>query len=421
MKRKLMNDHCNIAVLGLGYVGLPLSVAFGKKFSTIGFDIDISRVEELSAGVDRTLECERFEIEEAGLLSFSSRLEELKQCNIYIVTVPTPIDTDMQPDLGPLISASRMVGKVISKEDVVVFESTVYPGATEEVCIPEIEKVSGLELNIDFYAGYSPERINPGDKINRLESIVKVTSGSTSKAAEFVDSLYSEIITAGTFMASSIRVAEASKIIENVQRDVNIALVNELHQIFSLLNIDTNKVIEAAATKWNFMKLSPGLVGGHCIGVDPYYLLHKSTSVGYIPDLIRTARTINNGMPKYLVDSFIKAIIKNNISPIGCSVLLMGFSFKENCSDIRNTKVYDLYIGLKEFGLTVDIYDPLVAADQIRKEYGIRVITEISELGSYQCGILSVPHDVICEQLVAGKISFDSSFIYDFKKKLTWA
>jgi UDP-N-acetyl-D-galactosamine dehydrogenase len=417
MSIKITKEEYQIAVVGLGYVGLPLAVAFGKKFKTIGFDIEETRISDLSMGIDKTMECDKSEISNSNNLTFTSELKNIKKCNIYIVTVPTPIDSNMQPDLEPLISASKMIAKVLSEGDVVIYESTVYPGVTEEICIPVIEEISGHKYNINFYAGYSPERINPSDKKNRLENIIKVTSGSNPEVATFVDNLYSEIIIAGTYKTSSIKVAEASKVIENIQRDVNIALVNELFQLFNILDIDTNEVIEAASTKWNFMTIFPGLVGGHCIGIDPYYLLHKSTSVGYIPDLMRTSRVINNGMSKYIADDFIKKMISNKINPINCKVLLMGFSFKENCPDIRNTKVFELYNCLKEYGLNINIYDPLVDEEEVRIEYDLKIINDISMLGEYECGFLSVPHDEICNDLHSGKIFSQKQFIYDYKKR----
>ncbi|EHD1698827.1 nucleotide sugar dehydrogenase, partial [Vibrio vulnificus] len=325
----MMLEKLNIGIIGLGYVGLPLAVEFGKKYRTVGFDIDQSRIDELKDGVDSTLECASNDLKDAINLTYTTDINKIRDCNFYIVTVPTPIDEHKQPDLTPLVRASETIGTVISKGDIVVYESTVYPGATEETCLPAIERISGLIFNKDFYAGYSPERINPGDKEHRVTNILKVTSGSNEDIAEFIDVVYKSIITAGTFKASSIKVAEASKIVENVQRDVNIALVNELNQIFNIMGINTREVIEAASTKWNFMKLFPGLVGGHCIGVDPYYLLHKSTSIGYVPDLIRTSRIINDGMPEYIKNQFIDSLIKNKINPIETKVLIMGFTFKE--------------------------------------------------------------------------------------------
>uniref|UniRef100_UPI003A8FFE0C nucleotide sugar dehydrogenase n=1 Tax=Mesoflavibacter zeaxanthinifaciens TaxID=393060 RepID=UPI003A8FFE0C len=353
------------------------------------------------------------ELAEAKYLSYTSSLQELKQCNVYIVTVPTPIDEHKQPDLTPLIKASEALGSVVSQGDVIIYESTVYPGATEEDCIPVVERVSGLKFNQDFFAGYSPERINPGDKEHRVTNILKVTSGSTPEVAEFVDQLYKSIITAGTHKASSIKVAESAKVIENVQRDVNIALVNELHQIFSKLEIDTNEVIEAAATKWNFMKLKPGLVGGHCIGVDPYYLLHKSSQKGHVPDLIRTAREINDCMPSFVANDFLRFLIKNKINPINSNVLLMGFAFKENCPDLRNTKNYDLYTELLNLGFNVTVYDSWVNKDEALKEYNVEVIDYIEEINDYDSLIITVAHDDIIE-IAQGFM--EDTVIYDFKK-----
>jgi len=404
-----------IGIIGLGYVGLPLAVEFGKRFDTIGFDINQPRIKELTTGHDSTLECSKDELLEVTKLTYTATLEDLSNCNVYIVTVPTPIDEHKQPDLTPLIKASEAIGSIVSKNDVIIYESTVYPGATEETCIPVVEKVSGLKFNQDFFAGYSPERINPGDKEHRVTNILKVTSGSNDEIAEFVDQLYQSIITAGTYKAASIKVAEASKVIENVQRDVNIALVNELHQIFSVMGINTKEVIEAAATKWNFMKLFPGLVGGHCIGVDPYYLLHKSTSFGYIPDLIRTARDINDGMPEYIKNEFISSLIKNKINPVDCKVLIMGFTFKENCPDLRNTKVYDLYMKIVDAGFDVEIYDPWVNEKEVMIEYGVKVTTDATSVRKNDVGILTVGHSNIIKEIKSGKIIFESNYIMDFK------
>ncbi|MFH0272486.1 nucleotide sugar dehydrogenase [Vibrio jasicida] len=405
-------DNARVGIIGLGYVGLPLAVEFGKKAPTIGFDINQARIDELTAGRDSTLECSDNELAEAIHLSYTASLKDLKECNVYIVTVPTPIDEHKQPDLTPLIKASEALGTVVSEGDVIIYESTVYPGATEEDCIPVVERVSGLKFNQDFFAGYSPERINPGDKQNRLTTIKKVTSGSTNEVACFVDKLYGTIITAGTFKASSIKVAEASKVIENVQRDVNIALVNELHQIFYRLDINTREVIDAASTKWNFMKLTPGLVGGHCIGVDPYYLLHKAKSKGYIPDLIRTSREINDSMPYFVASKFLKELIANKINPIGTKVLLLGFTFKENCPDIRNTKNYDLYIELKNLGFNVTIYDPWLNKKEAFEEYGLNILSSLPK-EKYDASILAVNHDVFDKEI---KYCDNLGFIFDFKR-----
>lgn len=406
-------SNTKIGIIGLGYVGLPLAVEFGKILPTVGYDINKSRVQELIDGIDSTLECNFEELQSADKLSYTYDLVDIKECNVYIVTVPTPIDEHKRPDLTPLIKASEALGKVLKPKDIVIYESTVYPGATEEECIPILEKVSNLKFNIDFFAGYSPERINPGDKEHRVSNIFKVTSGSTDTVAEFVDQLYRKIILVGTHKAPSIKVAEASKVIENVQRDVNIALINELHQIFERMGIDTKAVIDAAATKWNFMKLMPGLVGGHCIGVDPYYLLYKSNSYGYIPDLMRTAREVNDGFAEYLVNSFLKSLIKENISPVGLKTLILGFSFKENCPDVRNTKVVDLYFHLKKLGLDVTIYDPWVSQSEVHEEYGIDVKNELDE--NYDVGFLAVGHNEILSALKDKKINFNKNFIFDFK------
>ncbi len=365
-----MNKN-KIAVIGLGYVGLPLAHAFSEKYKVIGFDIDLNRIDELNRGYDRTLELNETQMEEAlsqGMM-FTSDLNEISKCNIYIITVPTPIDSSHRPDLTPLIESSKSVGKVLKKNDIVIYESTVYPGVTEEVCVPILENISGLKFNQDFYAGYSPERINPGDKEHTVTKILKVTSGSTPEIAKKVDELYKSIIIAGTHLASSIKVAEASKVIENTQRDVNIALINELSQIFDTMDIDTNEVINAAATKWNFIKLTPGLVGGHCIGVDPYYLTFKAEELGYKPNLILSARQINNGMAKYIVEATIKELIKNDKKVKDANVLIMGITFKENCPDTRNSKVIDIIQELKEYGVNIDAYDPWVNTKNERDSF----------------------------------------------------
>lgn len=403
-------DGAKIGIIGLGYVGLPLAVEFGKQFDVVGFDINQLRIKELSEGRDSTLECSSEELKEAINLKYSAEVADLKKCNIYIVTVPTPIDEHKQPDLYPLIKASEMLGTVISKHDVVIYESTVYPGATEEECIPAVEHESGLKFNVDFYAGYSPERINPGDKEHRVTNILKVTSGSTPEIADFVDQLYKTIIVAGTHKASSIKVAEASKIIENVQRDVNIALINELHQIFTSIQINTHEVIEAASTKWNFMKLKPGLVGGHCIGVDPYYLLHKSQASGFIPDLMRKAREINDSMPSYIANDFLKSLIINRINPIDLQIVLLGFTFKENCPDIRNTKNFELYHALVKLGISVEIYDPIADYDEVYEDYSLNIISDYSLIKS-KVALLAVGHTEILE--ICKKREF--KFLYDFK------
>ncbi len=364
-----MNDR-KICLIGLGYVGLPLAVAFAEKFKVVGFDISFPRIKELEAGYDRTLEIEDDLLRSVkSNITYTSNVQDTEGCNIYIVTVPTPIDSTNRPNLTPLIEASNTVGTVLKKGDIVIYESTVYPGVTEDVCVPELEQSSGLVFNQDFFCGYSPERINPGDKEHAVTKILKVTSGSTPEIAKQVDELYKKIITAGTYLASSIKVAEASKVIENTQRDVNIALINELALIFNQMDIDTNEVIEAAATKWNFVKLTPGLVGGHCIGIDPYYLTFKAEEVGYRPDLIHAARQINNGMGKYIADQTIKEMIKVGKVIKGSNVLILGVSFKEDCPDMRNTKVIDIIEELKDFGVNVDVFDPWINHEEESKWY----------------------------------------------------
>lgn len=385
-------ENINIGIIGLGYVGLPLAVEFGKKYSVLGFDINQSRIEQLQKGYDSTLEVSDNELKEAIYLKYSSAVTELKSCNVYIVTVPTPIDEHKQPDLTPLVKASEMLGKVVKKNDIIIYESTVYPGATEEACLPVVERVSGLKFNEDFYAGYSPERINPGDKEHRVTNILKVTSGSTPEIAEIVDQLYKSIITAGTHKASSIKVAEAAKVIENTQRDVNIALINELSIIFNKLDIDTLEVLEAAGTKWNFLPFRPGLVGGHCIGVDPYYLTHKAQSVGYHPEMILAGRRLNDGMGKHVVSELVKKMLKKRIQINGANVLLMGLTFKENCPDLRNTKVVDIVSELKEYNINVDIVDPWCSNEEAQHEYGLNLTTEYKE-NNYDAIILAVGHN----------------------------
>jgi len=360
-----------IAIIGLGYVGLPLAVEFGKKYPTTGFDINGPRIAALISGHDSTLEVDEAELKQATQLNYTTNIEQLKSCNIYIVTVPTPIDSHKRPDLTPLEKASETVGKVLSKGDIVIYESTVYPGATEEVCVPILERHSGLTFNKDFYCGYSPERINPGDKEHRVTTIKKVTSGSTPEIADIVDNLYKSIITAGTYKASSIKVAEAAKVIENTQRDLNIALMNELAIIFERLGIDTLEVLKAAGTKWNFLPFRPGLVGGHCIGVDPYYLTHKAEILGYHPQVIKAGRRINDGMAAYVAQQTIKQMIRSGTNIRGAKVIVLGLTFKENCSDLRNSKVADLVKELQEFGCEVYVHDPLAEAEQALHEYGI--------------------------------------------------
>jgi len=385
-------DEIKIAVVGLGYVGLPLAVEFGIKRPVLGFDINEPRIAELISGIDNTLEVNSDELKQAAELSYSANVADLKSCNVYIVTVPTPIDKFKKPDLTPLEKASFMLGGVISKGDIVIYESTVYPGATEEVCIPIIEKESGLTYNKDFYAGYSPERINPGDKEHRISTILKVTSGSTPEVADLVDALYQQIITAGTHKASSIRVAEAAKVIENTQRDVNIALINELALIFNRLDINTEEVLIAAGTKWNFLPFRPGLVGGHCIGVDPYYLTHKAQEIGYNPEMILAGRRLNDNMGCYVISQVVKLMLQKRIHVNDSKILMMGLTFKENCPDLRNTRVTDMIEELSNFGATVDVYDPWVDKEEAQHEYGITPVKE-PEKGGYDAIILAVGHD----------------------------
>jgi UDP-N-acetyl-D-galactosamine dehydrogenase len=384
-------ESLHIGIIGLGYVGLPLAVEFGKKYNTIGFDINEPRVKELTSGKDSTLECTSSELSQATLLKYTSSLQDIKKCNFYIVTVPTPIDSNNAPDLTPLKKASEALGQVISVNDTVVFESTVYPGATEEVCLPIIERISGLKFNKDFFAGYSPERINPGDKVNRLTTIVKITSGSTPEVAEFVDTVYRTIITAGTHKASSIKVAEAAKVIENTQRDLNIAIINEFAKIFNRLDIDTEEVLKAAGTKWNFLPFKPGLVGGHCISVDPYYLTHKAKEVGYMPEVILAGRRINDGMGSYVATQMVKKLASKKIHIDEAKVLVMGFTFKGDCPDVRNTKVIEIIKELKSFNINVDVYDTWASPAEVKHEYGIDLITELKE-NNYDGIILAVDH-----------------------------
>jgi len=383
---------CRIAVIGLGYVGLPLAVEFGRHFHTVGFDVKPKRIAELKAGKDSTLETTAADLKSAHRLSFTTDLKDLKACRVYIVTVPTPIDNYKRPDLTPLVKASETVGKVLKKGDVVIYESTVYPGCTEEICVPVLEKHSGLKFNKDFFAGYSPERINPGDKEHRLPTIRKITSGSTPEAADFVNSLYAAIIKAGTHKASSIRVAEAAKVIENTQRDVNIALINELALIFNRLGIDTEEVLIAAGTKWNFLPFRPGLVGGHCIGVDPYYLTHKAQEIGYHPEMILAGRRLNDNMAIYVASEIIRRMTGRRIHVKGARILMMGMTFKENCPDVRNSKVVDVIRELEKFGAKVDVYDPWVDGNEAHHEYGLRPIKTIRK-GSYDAIVMAVAHN----------------------------
>ena len=415
---KLKNTK--IAIIGLGYVGLPLAVEFGRKVPVVGFDVNKSRIIELKSGVDNTLEVSGDELIQAKNLQYSFEVEDLKSCNVYIVTVPTPIDKHKSPDLTPLEKASAMLGGVISKGDIVIFESTVYPGATEEVCVPIIEENSGLVFNQDFYAGYSPERINPGDKEHRVSTILKVTSGSTPDAASFVDSLYQQIITAGTYKASSIRVAEAAKVIENTQRDVNIALVNELALIFNRLGIDTEEVLIAAGTKWNFLPFRPGLVGGHCIGVDPYYLAYKSQEIGYKPEMILAGRMINDSMGCYVVTQVVKLMLKKRIHVNEAKILMMGLTFKENCPDIRNTRVTNMIDELNNYGAIVDVFDPWVDSKEVQYEYGFTPI-EFPDIGVYDAIILAVGHNQFLEMGAEEVHAFgkENHVLYDIKNILS--
>ncbi len=381
-----------IAVIGLGYVGLPLAVEFGKSRRVIGFDINASRIDALRVGHDTTLEVSNDELTTADQLAFTSDPADLAAASIYIVTVPTPIDAHKRPDLTPLLKASEMLGCVLKHGDIVIYESTVYPGATEEDCVPVLERASGLTFNVDFFAGYSPERINPGDKAHRLPDICKVTSGSTPEIAEEVDQLYASIITAGTYKAESIGIAEAAKVIENTQRDLNIALVNELAMIFNRMGIDTNAVLKAAGTKWNFLPFQPGLVGGHCIGVDPYYLTHKAEAIGYHPQIILAGRRINDGMGAYVAGQLVKAMLKRRLQVDGARVLILGLTFKENCPDLRNTRVIDVIAELREYGVHVDVHDPWVDAADVQQEYGLALVTT-PEPEAYDGVILAVVHD----------------------------
>ena len=409
-------NKLRIGVIGLGYVGLPLAVEFGKKYPTLGFDVKASRIAELEAGNDSTLEVSADELAEATQLSFSKDVKALTACNFYVVTVPTPIDEHKVPLLAPLERASSMLGTVISMGDTVVFESTVYPGATEEVCVPLIEAESGLKMNEDFFVGYSPERINPGDKQHRLPAILKVTAGSTPEAAEFIDAVYASIIDAGTHRVSSIKVAEAAKVIENTQRDVNIALINELAMIFDKVGIDTEEVLQAAGTKWNFLPFRPGLVGGHCIGVDPYYLTHKAEQLGYDPQMILAGRRINDNMSIYVGSQVVKGLARKSIPIVGSRALILGLAFKENCPDVRNTKVADIARELSSFDMQVDVHDPWVDSAEAKAEYGIELVSE-PEQGAYDVVVIAVAHDefrALGEQGIRAFAKPDS-VIYDIK------
>ena len=408
-----------IAVIGLGYVGLPLAHAFSAKYEVVGFDIAKWRIDELNSGVDSTLELSNKQIQDAltNGIKFTTELNNIADCNIYIVTVPTPIDSSNRPDLTPLIKSSQSVGKVLKKGDIVIYESTVYPGVTEDICVPVLEKISGLKFNEDFFAGYSPERINPGDKEHTVTKILKVTAGSTPKIAKVVDELYASIITAGTHLASSIKVAEASKVIENTQRDVNIALINELAQIFDTMNIDTSEVIEAAATKWNFIKLKPGLVGGHCIGVDPYYLTHKAQELGYKPNLILGARHINNGMSKYITERTIKEMIANDKKIKNANILVMGLTFKEDCPDIRNSKVFDIIDELNGYSCKVDVYDPWLKPSDIKPDNFNFIENPFKNSKKYDAIIVAVGHKVFKDLSREDyeNISLDTPTLIDIK------
>ncbi|MGP9710919.1 Vi polysaccharide biosynthesis UDP-N-acetylglucosamine C-6 dehydrogenase TviB [Psychrobacter sp. AOP29-E1-7] len=412
--------NIKIAVIGLGYVGLPLAVEFGKHLPVVGFDINATRISALAAGTDHTLEVSDEELNQASHLSYSSDIQALKDCNFFIVTVPTPIDDYKQPDLTPLIKASEAIGSLLKQDDIVVYESTVYPGATEEVCIPVLEKVSGLTFNQDFYAGYSPERINPGDKEHRVTNILKVTAGSTPEVADFVDEVYNLIITAGTHKAASIKVAEAAKVIENTQRDVNIALINELAVIFNKMGIDTQAVLEAAGTKWNFLPFRPGLVGGHCIGVDPYYLTHKAQAIGYNPEIILAGRRLNDSMGEYVVTQLVKTMIKKRIQVEGAKVLVLGLSFKENCPDVRNTKVIDIVHELEEYNIEVDVYDPWVDKAEAEREYNVTPISKPA-MNHYDGIILAVAHNQFVELGVDQIRAFGKNehVLYDLKYVFT--
>jgi UDP-N-acetyl-D-galactosamine dehydrogenase len=410
-------ESIHIAVVGLGYVGLPLAVEFGKQFPTVGYDIHAARVAELRTGRDGTLEVEPTEFADARYLEFTTDLEDIRPCNVYIVTVPTPIDEHKRPDFMPLVKASQAIGQVLRPGDVVVYESTVYPGATEEICVPELERASGLSFNRDFSVGYSPERINPGDRQRRLTTIPKVTSGSTPEAAEFVDALDRSIVIAGTHNAPSIKVAEAAKVIENTQRDANIALINEFALIFHRLGIDTQDVLDAAGTKWNFLPFKPGLVGGHCIGVDPYYLIQKAQSAGYHPDILLACRRINDAMGQHVAAEVIKLMIHKGQAIAGARILILGFTFKENCPDIRNTRVIDLVHAFGEFSAKADVYDPWADRDEASREYGIELLESEPRPGAYDAVVLAVSHDCFREMGPEGlrKLANGRAVVYDIK------
>ncbi|WP_318459033.1 Vi polysaccharide biosynthesis UDP-N-acetylglucosamine C-6 dehydrogenase TviB [Photobacterium leiognathi] len=413
-------DNIKIGIVGLGYVGLPLAVEFGKKYSTLGFDINEARVKELESGKDSTLECSSEELASSPLLQYTSQLGDLQACNFYIVTVPTPITEENTPDLTPLKKASEALAQVIVKGDIVVFESTVYPGATEEVCIPIIEKMSGLTFNKDFFAGYSPERINPGDKVNRLTTITKITSGSTNEVADYVDAVYASIVSAGTHKASSIKVAEAAKVIENTQRDLNIAIINEFAKIFNKLGIDTEEVLKAAGTKWNFLPFKPGLVGGHCISVDPYYLTYKAQEVGYRPEVILAGRRINDGMGEYVATQLVKKLASNKIHIDEAKVLILGFTFKGDCPDVRNTKIINIVKELQDFNMSIDVYDSWASKEEVRHEYGVELIDELKE-GHYDAIVLAVDHSDTKAMGVEAlrRLGKENHILYDVKHVLS--
>ena len=405
-----------IAIIGLGYVGLPLAIEFGKKFKTLGFDINQGRIDELKTGYDRTLEVESEHLKSAVQLHYTADLADLKQANFFIVTVPTPIDKNNRPDLTPLIKASETVGKALKKGDIVVYESTVYPGCTEEDCVPVLEKMSGLQFNTDFFCGYSPERINPGDKVHTVTKIRKITAGSTPEIANTVNAVYASIITAGTYQAPSIKVAEAAKVIENCQRDINIAFVNELALIFDKMNIDTLEVLEAAGTKWNFLPFRPGLVGGHCIGVDPYYLTHKAEEIGYHSQVILAGRKINDNMGAFVANKVVKLMIKKGIHVNTAKALVLGITFKENCPDIRNSKVIDIITELNDFGVQVDVFDPMANAHEVAEEYGINLLGAL-QLGIYDTIIMAVNHAQFSDLNIA-EIGKSNVVVYDVKSTL---
>jgi UDP-N-acetyl-D-galactosamine dehydrogenase len=412
----LADKDCKIAVVGLGYVGLPLAVAFGNKFTTVGFDINEARLQKLKQHIDSNHEISKAELSEVKNLTFAAHPAEIADCNVYVVTVPTPIDEHCNPDLTPLVRASSMLGRILKPGDVVVYESTVYPGAVEEVCVPLLAQESGLKFNQDFFAGYSPERINPGDPTRKVADILKITSGSTPEAADFVDQLYKSVIHAGTHKVSSIRVAEAAKVIENTQRDLNIALINELAIIFNKLGLDTEEILNAAATKWNFIRFTPGLVGGHCIGVDPYYLTYKAQSIGYHPEVILAGRRINDNMGKYVASEVIKKMLAQKIHVSGAQILVLGFTFKENCPDFRNTRVIDIVDELRDYNANVSVYDPLVEPEHLQKEYDVCLVNKLEE-NKYDAVILAVAHNEFKEMGAAAlrRLGKSQHVLYDVK------